>query len=332
MDFALSPIATIESTVTAAMDIRQSASWVVAAVAWLSWDWVISMGDEMQLIWRRSNGWFRWLYVFIRYVPLLGEIALFAWLYVVEPKTAVTCDKMALVEGLLVGCVIVGEEVVLLVRGSRSPHVGMDVESADLRVWVVHILFNKRRAVLRALLGLFMACTLATLIGMYFTAIQVKYDDLCLITSGTYAMLLVWLTPVFFETVLFAMTMWKFWQSRREGLGKRPILDALVWNGTWAYAVTLVNMVLDAFILTRFIQIHSPIMYFWTLSLLSFVGSHVLLDLRRLGTRTSLPWCNQTIFGDVLPEDIELPIDVLLIGPVHEESDSVKYDVQRPIC
>ncbi|TFK89658.1 hypothetical protein K466DRAFT_16496 [Polyporus arcularius HHB13444] len=310
MDFALSPIATIENTVTAAMDIRQSASWV--AVAWLSWDWVISMGDEMQLIWRRSNGWFRWLYVFIRYVPLLGEIALFAWLYVVEPKTAVTCDKMALVEGLLVGCVIVGEEVVLLVR--------------------VYILFNRRRAVLRALLGLFMACTLATLIGMYFTAIQVKYDDLCLITSGTYAMLLVWLTPVFFETVLFAMTMWKFWQSRREALGERPTLDALVWNGTWAYAVTLVNMVLDAFILTRFIQIHSPIMYFWTLSLLSFVGSHVLLDLRRLGTRTCLPWCNQTIFGDVLPEDIELPIDVLLIDPVHEESDSVKYDVQRPIC
>ncbi len=31
-----------------------------------------------------------------------------------------------------------------------------------------------------------------------------------------------------FETVLFAMTMWKFWQSRREGLGNRPTLDALV--------------------------------------------------------------------------------------------------------
>ncbi len=63
----------------------------------------------------------------------------------------------------------------------------------------------------------------------------------------------------------------------------------------------------------------------------SHKGSHVLLDLRRLGTRTSLPWCNQTIFGDVLPEDIELPIDVLLIEPAHmcEESDPVKYAVQR---
>ncbi len=198
-----------------------------------------------------------------RLASTYDDSALFSWLYVVEPKTAVTCDKMALIEGLLVGCVIVGEEVVLLVRGSRSPHVGMDVESTDLRVLTVHILFNRRRAVLRALLGLFTACTLATLIGMYFTAVQVEYDDLCLITSGTYAMLLVWcvrsargdrasgiltdpnrrnahrLTPVAFETVLFAMTMWKFWQSRREGLGKRPTLDALVWNGTWAYAVTL---------------------------------------------------------------------------------------------
>ncbi|KAI0711144.1 hypothetical protein C8T65DRAFT_829462 [Cerioporus squamosus] len=304
MVFALPPIATIESTVIAAEYIRQSASWVVAAIAWLSWNWVICIGDEVQYIWRRPNGWFNWLYVFIRYVPLLGEIALFSWLYVVEPKTAVTCDKMALVEGLLVGCVIIGEEVVLLVR--------------------VHILFNRSRAVLRALLVLFVACTLATLIGMYFTAVQVQYDDLCLITSGTNAMLAVWLTPVAFETVLFAMTMWKFWQSRREGLGKRPILDALVWNGTWAYAVTLVNMVLSALMLTRFIQIHSPIIYFWTLSLMSFVGSHVLLDLRRLGTRTSLPWWNQSIFTDGLLEEFEDSIDELFVQPGHEEFEPTK--------
>ncbi|RDX54644.1 hypothetical protein OH76DRAFT_985291 [Lentinus brumalis] len=208
MDFALSPVETIDNTVTAAIAIRQSASWIIAAVAWLSWDWVMSMGDEMQLI-CRSNGWFRWLYVFIRYVPLLGAIALFS-LYVVEPKTAVTCDTMALMEGLLVGGVIVGEKVVLLVR--------------------VYILFNRRRTVLRALLGLFVVCTFATFIGMCFTAVQLEYDDsrLCLITSGTDAMLLVWLTPMAFETVLFAMTMWKFWQSRREGLGNRPTLDALV--------------------------------------------------------------------------------------------------------
>ena len=73
------------------------------------------------------------------------------------------------------------------------------------------------------------------------------------------------------------MTMWKFWQSRREALGNRPILDALVWNGTWAYAITLgkllhplcflrltrvvVNMTLDAVLLTCFVQIHSPIEY-----------------------------------------------------------------------
>ncbi len=149
-----------------------------------------------------------------------------------EPKTAVTCDKMALIEGLLVGCVIVGEEVVLRVRGSRNLPPVMDVDSTNLCLLIVHILFNRRRTVLRALLGLFMACTLATLVGMYFAAVGLKYNDLCLIASGTYAMLLVWcvhsarggpsgiltdpgrrkahrLTPMAFETVLFAMTMWK---------------------------------------------------------------------------------------------------------------------------
>ncbi|RPD65646.1 hypothetical protein L226DRAFT_567147 [Lentinus tigrinus ALCF2SS1-7] len=293
MQFAHSLITTTEDPVAAAMDIRQSTCGVVAALTWLSWDWIICIGDETQLIWQRSNGWFRWLYVFIRYVPWLGAIATFSWLWIVQQrKTAETCNTMALVEAILVGCVIVGEEVVLLVR--------------------VHILYDRRPAILRPLLVLFAACVIATMIGMYFTAVQVGYNDLCLITTKSNAMLGVWLIPVFFETVLFAMTMWKFWQSRREGL-KRPILDALVWNGTWAYAITFVNLMVTALAMTQFLQVHSAIVYFWTLCMMSFVGSHVLLDMRRLGSQATLPWWNQSIFADILPEDIELPEDVFSI-------------------
>ena len=56
----------------------------------------------------------------------------------------------------------------------------------------MYILFDRHPVVLRLLLVLFGACTIGTMVGMYFTAVQVEYNNLCLIASGTNAMLSVW--------------------------------------------------------------------------------------------------------------------------------------------
>ncbi|TBU61169.1 hypothetical protein BD310DRAFT_921648 [Dichomitus squalens] len=63
-------------------------------------------------------------------------------------------------------------------------------------------------------------------------------------------MLVVWLSPTVFEAVLFAMTIAKFKQSRGEGLGRRPILDTIVRDGTWAFLVGIAVMVLNTLVYT----------------------------------------------------------------------------------
>ena len=40
------------------------------------------------------------------------------------------------------------------------------------------------------------------------------------------------------DTVLFLMTIAKFRYSRVQALGKRTILATIVWDGTWAYALS----------------------------------------------------------------------------------------------
>lgn len=89
------------------------------------------------------------------------------------------------------------------------------------------------------------------------------------------------LSPVAFDAFMFALTMLKFRQSRREEL-RRPILNTMVRDGTWAFILTLgespaitmflgahaltgraVVMVLNAVIYTVFSETLSGIFYLY---------------------------------------------------------------------
>lgn len=82
-----------------------------------------------------------------------------------------------------------------------------------------------------------------------------------------------------FETVLFALTIAKFLCAVREGWGMGPIMQQFVADGTWAYAliflVMLVNMMLYKFV-------HSSLTGIcYTCVLLSF--TRCLISHRRIG-------------------------------------------------
>lgn len=45
------------------------------------------------------------------------------------------------------------------------------------------------------------------------------------------------IAPIVFDTLLFALTLVKFVESVREGLGKQPVFHVIVRDATWAYAL-----------------------------------------------------------------------------------------------
>ncbi|KAL1943890.1 hypothetical protein VTO73DRAFT_3708 [Trametes versicolor] len=243
-----------------------------AALTFLAWDVCISFSLEVRLIWGRPNGYLRWLYAFIRYLPLFAEMVFFVYFVFPGPTTISAgklCRANTVASAIVLECTIVAVELVLLVR--------------------VHALYNRSRVVLVALLAGFAASFCATFFGMYSAADHLQFDEQCLISSAPRIMILVWLSPVAFDAFMFALTMLKFRQSRREGL-RRPILNTMVRDGTWAFILTLVVMVLNAVIYTVFSETLSGIFYFWATSVLSFIGSHVLLNLRQIALEPRLSW------------------------------------------
>ncbi|KAI0646458.1 hypothetical protein C8Q79DRAFT_1010084 [Trametes meyenii] len=198
--------------VPTAATIRTTGLSSAMALTFLAWDIFTSFSDEVQLIWQASNGWFRWLYAFIRYVPLLTEIG--------------RCAGGTLTEAVLMEFIIVAVEVVLLIR--------------------VYALYGRSKRVLLALLTGLAGSVCVTVFGMYFAANGFVYDGQCLVAASTRIVLIVWLSPVAFELVLLGLSLFKFGESRRQGLGKRPILDTLIRDGTWAFLSSLVVMVINA--------------------------------------------------------------------------------------
>ncbi|RPD78968.1 hypothetical protein L226DRAFT_520054 [Lentinus tigrinus ALCF2SS1-7] len=143
---------------------------------------------------RRRNGWFRWLYTFIGYFPLSGEVAFFAYFHAQPAGSgsigAATCNIMSSIESILTGIsVILSVEVVILIRA-----------------W---ILYDRKWPVLAFLVAGLLASFVAATIGMHVSDKHWSYDQHCIVTSSgtSWAMIVVWAAPMAFETALFSMTL-----------------------------------------------------------------------------------------------------------------------------
>ncbi|KAI0336832.1 hypothetical protein GY45DRAFT_1315510 [Cubamyces sp. BRFM 1775] len=150
--------------------------WSIAAVAFATWDLLLTLSDEVELIWRIPGILLKSLYVCIRYVPLFGGIALFTYYSDSDRELRLTiteCAFSTLAEAIFLGCVIVIVEVILLIR--------------------VHALYNRSRPVLLGLLGGFAMNICATAFGVLYSMKGFDYKVECLSSTPPRIILLVWL-------------------------------------------------------------------------------------------------------------------------------------------
>lgn len=126
----------------------------------------------------------------------------------------------------------------------------------------MHALYNRSRVLLTVLLAGLAASACASALGYYCVVEELRFDAQCAVTYAPRILILSWcvcgkddlcvepeclltrelphrLSPVAFDATLFVLTILKFRESRLEGLGKRPILDTMVRDGTWAFVLAL---------------------------------------------------------------------------------------------
>ncbi|OBZ77852.1 hypothetical protein A0H81_02424 [Grifola frondosa] len=207
----------------------------VAALTFLTWDVLIHLADEVKYIWHGRNGWMKWIYLFIRHMPIFAQGSTGVHF------NSTGCRDWIIYQAAVMEAITLAVEIVLIIR--------------------VYALYNRNKLVLTIILLLFV---------MEVTTMR------C--TDYIYG-LLAMLSGL--ETILFVLTLIKFFQVAHRRIGEQTLLNTFVRDGTWAFAIIFLIMLLN----TLMYQLsHTPlagICYFWALSVMSFAGSHALLNLRR---------------------------------------------------
>ncbi|KAH9852531.1 hypothetical protein C2E23DRAFT_186884 [Lenzites betulinus] len=235
-----------------------------AATAFLVWDALINLDQEVEYIWKGPSSWVKWTYVVIRHAPYLIQGSV---LTLVGRAGHVWHNKQceAWIAYQLVGIEVltIAVEVVLMIR--------------------VYAMYNRNRSVLTLVLVFFAAEITAmwTILGISIP--QITFTPQCLITSTPKVFPTYWTISLAFETTLFTLTLVRFATTAvASQLRKQSILYLLVRDGTWAYAIIFVVMLLNTLMYETQHNALAGVCYFWEISVMSFAGSHILLNLRRL--------------------------------------------------
>ncbi|KAI0777291.1 hypothetical protein BD413DRAFT_174963 [Trametes elegans] len=294
----------------AALD-RASANSFLSAITFLVWDLLLSFSDEVDLIWQKPNGWFRWLYIYIRYVPLISEAAMFTCFTVFKTEAvdfaSDVCNTETVVTAVLFECLLVAVEIVLAVR--------------------VYVLYDRSRRILLVLLCGLLVSGCLSLVGIYLVSDGFTFSGQCLIYSYPRKMLLVCLPPAAYESALFILTTVKFRKCQQEKLGRRPILQRITHDGIWAFALAQVVMVFNVVIYNSDLSANAltSTFPFWATSTLSFIGTRVLLSLRSIASKSCLPW-------ESLGEGTEIRSDQLVVLFSPEPSANSRSDGTVAYC
>ncbi|KAI0700453.1 hypothetical protein BC835DRAFT_420522 [Cytidiella melzeri] len=234
----------------------------IGALAWLLWDILINLDHEVDHIWRRPRSWVSWLYVILRYAPLCHGFAVFPLGLDKDydfPHFA--CRIWQVYQIAFVEILILLVECVLVMR--------------------VYILYNQNKIILSIIILGFAVEVIVMVLALALVIPTEHFTQDCLISKAPRVYIAYWLSSLIFETFLFALTLYQFSGVALQELRQKSIVFIFIRDGTWAFALIFV-------LNTMLYQLeNSPLAgmgYFWTICVLSFAGSHVLLNLRRMSS------------------------------------------------
>ncbi|KAF7375889.1 hypothetical protein MSAN_00003300 [Mycena sanguinolenta] len=219
--------------------------------------------DEVKFMWRKPWTRTKFIYFFIRYIPLCIQIST---LLIASPEltpqfhfTPHDCFIWEVYQGVGTVLVFGAVDYVLILR--------------------VYALYHNNPTVHRVVFVAFASEVCGMCVGLGLSLGKIKFDDICLTTAVPGTLTVYGGSTLLFQTFLFILTVIKFITAVREGWGDTPLVGLIMRDGTWAFfllfAVVAANSALFA------LKNHdlASILFGWILSVFSFSGYHVLLNL-----------------------------------------------------
>ncbi|KDR75166.1 hypothetical protein GALMADRAFT_249108 [Galerina marginata CBS 339.88] len=236
----------------------------VAALAFLTWDILITFDDEVELIWPRAWSSMKGLYFFVRYVPLSAQLPLLLVGTELSPHfhfTPYACYVWQIFQGVVASSIVVAVDIILILR--------------------VCALYHRQRTIRGGVFFLFLLEIVGMVVGLALSLPGIQFDDICAVTFIPHSLVIYGLASILFQTILFALTMYKFVQGAKNGWGDIPIVKLLIRDGTWAFFLLFFADVSQLSLYALPNRSSGEVLYPWLLSLSSFCGYRVLLNLRR---------------------------------------------------
>ncbi|KAF8882717.1 hypothetical protein BD779DRAFT_913203 [Infundibulicybe gibba] len=226
---------------------------------------MITTNDEIQVIWPKPWTPIKFLYFYIRYVPiiiLISTLVVGADFTAYFGFTANDCYIWQVYQGIAVLLTIWATDLILI-----------------LRVFAIY----KGCPVVRSLLStVFLGEVVCMSTGLGLTLPHVEYNHLCFIVDAPSILFIVLASPIVMQSLLFMLTSWKFVSAIRAGWGHVPLVVLLMRDGTWAFFMLFVILVGECLIYSFRSDGYSSILYGWVLAAFSFSGYRIILNINHL--------------------------------------------------
>ncbi|KAJ6497738.1 hypothetical protein C8R45DRAFT_137901 [Mycena sanguinolenta] len=238
----------------------------LGALTFLLYDILITLEDEVKFIWPKPSTRTKFIYFFIRYIPLCIQIST---LLIASPEltpqfhfTPHDCFIWQVYQGVGTVLVFGAVDYVLILR--------------------VYALYHNSPTVRRVVLVAFALEVCGMCVGLGLSLGGIKFDDICLTTAVPGTLIIYGGATLLFQTFLFILTAVKFITALREGWGDTPLVGLVMRDGTWAFFLLFTVVAADSALFGLKNHTFASILFGWLLSVFSFSGYHVLLNLDRL--------------------------------------------------
>ncbi|KDQ30428.1 hypothetical protein PLEOSDRAFT_155108 [Pleurotus ostreatus PC15] len=240
----------------------------MAALAFTVWDIVVSFEDEVEQIWLSAWTRLKFLYIFLRYFSLIAQVI----------ATILTLGLAApLYPGRSVCLLLLSFQAI----SSQALMMGVQV----LLVLRVIALYNRVRWLRTFLSVLFLAEVVLMTVFFGISLSSMDYGVHCVITGFPITATGFLIPPILYESLLFVLTMVKFYQALRDGWGRQPVISRFMSHGIWAFGAPFVILTVNTLCMALLKGAIASVAYSWIIAIPPFAGARLILSMSHLFSR-----------------------------------------------
>ncbi|KAF8985346.1 hypothetical protein BDQ17DRAFT_1376859 [Cyathus striatus] len=242
--------------------------WLVAFLAFIIWDIIITFDEEVRYIWRLPRfSPTKWVFLATRYFSiwfLSRTVSLYVPLSLSsETAQPAACRKMSGSQRMFSGVLLLCAQALLMSR-------------------MYALYFRDRRVAIG--IGLLVLVQLPIIPVTIIFSNPVEYTIMCISISGVKDSIIFVIISVIPLIIILGFTITKYVMARKAGWGQIPIVSRLVKDDI-ALVASLVFWVILTVLITNFSNpVHGYIALYWTITFVPYLYvCRIVISMQRLG-------------------------------------------------